>query len=75
LDYDTLKLYGLSYTTKEIIKISGVEFKFLQNRVAEFLSYRDLFYLLYRSDMDKAINSKLEDPKDDKLFDNFIQST
>lgn len=29
LDYDTLKLCGLSYTTEEIVKLSDVEFEIL----------------------------------------------
>jgi hypothetical protein len=75
LDCDALKLCGLSYTTEEIVKMGDVEFEFLQNRVAEFISYRNLSYLLYRSDVDKAVDSKLEDPEDVELFDKFMQST
>lgn len=75
LDCDTLKLCGLSYTTEEIVKISDAEFEILQNHVPEFISHRNLSYLLYRPDVDKAVDSKLEDPEDDELFDKFLQST
>lgn len=75
LDCDALKLCGLSYTTEEIVKLGDVEFEILQKRVAEFISYRNLSYLLYRPDVDKAVDSKLEDPDDDESFDKFMQCT
>jgi hypothetical protein len=40
--------------------------------MAEFISYRNLSYLLYYLDIDKAIDSKLEDPEDIKLFNKFM---
>jgi hypothetical protein len=75
LDCDALKLCGLSYTTDEIVTIGDTEFEVLQKRVVDFISHRNLSYLLYRPDVDKAVDSKLEDPEDDELFDVFIQST
>jgi hypothetical protein len=75
LDCDALKLCGLSYTTEEIVKMGDAEFEILQKRVAEFISHRNLSYLLYRPDVDKAVDSKLEDPEDDESFDKFMQST
>ena len=75
LDCDALKLCGLSYTTEEIVKMDDTEFEILQKRVAEFISRRNLSYLLYRPDVDKAVDAKLEDPEDDESFDKFMQST
>jgi hypothetical protein len=75
LDCDALKLCGLSYTTEEIVKLGDAEFEILEKRAAEFISHRNLSYLLYRPDVDKAVDSKLEDPEDDELFDKFMQST
>jgi hypothetical protein len=75
LDCDALKLCGLSYTTEEIVKMGDAEFEILQKRVAEFISHRNLSYLLYRPDVDKAVDSRLEDPEDDESFDKFMQST
>lgn len=72
LDCNTLKLYGLSYTTEEIIKLGNTEFELLQKRIAEFIYYYNLSYLLYRPNIDKAVDSKLEDPEDNKSFDKFI---
>jgi hypothetical protein len=75
LDCDTLKLCGLSFTTEEIVKMGDAEFDILQKRVVDFISHRNLSYLLYRPDVDKAVDSKLEDPEDDESFDKFMQST
>lgn len=75
LDCDALKLCGLSYTTEEIVKLGDAEFEILQKRVEEFVRCRNLSYLLYRPDVDKAVDSKLEDPEDDESFDKFMQCT
>ncbi|KFY01437.1 hypothetical protein O988_02741 [Pseudogymnoascus sp. VKM F-3808] len=74
LDCDAVKLCGLSYTTEEIIKLGDIEFGILQKRLAEFISYRNLSHLLYRLDVDKAVDFNLEDPDDDGSFDKFMQS-
>ncbi|KFY30326.1 hypothetical protein V494_08189 [Pseudogymnoascus sp. VKM F-4513 (FW-928)] len=74
LDCDAVKLCGLSYTTEEIIRLGDVEFGILQKCLAEFISYRNLSHLLYRPDVDKAVDSKLEDPDDDGSYDKFMQS-
>jgi hypothetical protein len=73
LDCDALKLCGLSYTTEEIVKLGDAEFEILQRRTEEFICHRNLSYLLYRPDVDKAVDSKLEDPEDDESFDKFMQ--
>jgi hypothetical protein len=75
LDCDALKLCGLSYTTEEIIKLGDAEFEILQKRVPEFICHRNLSYLFYRPDVDKAVDFKLEDPEDDESFDKFMQCT
>lgn len=73
LDCDALKLCGLSYTTQEIVKLGDAEFEILHKRAEEFIYHRNLSYLFYRPDVDKAIDSKLEDPEDDESFDKFMQ--
>lgn len=60
---------------REIVKLGNAEFEILQKRAAEFISHRDLSQLLYRPDVDKAVDSKLEDPEDDEEFDKFLQCT
>jgi hypothetical protein len=72
-DCDALKLCGLSYTTEEIVKLSDLEFETLQKGVEEFIHRQNISYLLYRPDVDKAVDSKLEDPDDEELFDKFMQ--
>ncbi|KAK3361560.1 ankyrin repeat-containing domain protein [Lasiosphaeria ovina] len=73
LDYDALKLCGLSYTTEGIVKLSGAEFEILQKCAEEFIRHYKLSTLLYRPDVDKAVDSKLEDPEDGELFNKFMQ--
>lgn len=75
LDCDALKLCGLSYTTEEIVRLGDAQFGILQHRVVEFIGHRNLSHLLYRQDVDKAVDSKLEDPEDDESFEKFIQCT
>ena len=75
MDCDALKLCGLSYTIEEIVKLGDLEFEILHKRVIDFMCRRNLSGLLYRSDVDKAINAKLEDPNDDESFDKFMQCT
>jgi hypothetical protein len=58
---------------EEIVKLSDIEFKILQKRVEEFIYHRNLSYLLYHPDMDKVVDSKLEDPENDKSFNKFMQ--
>ncbi|CZS94284.1 uncharacterized protein RCO7_10332 [Rhynchosporium graminicola] len=74
LDCDALKLCGLSYTTEEIVKLGNAEFEILQERTEEFIHHRNLSCLLYRPDVDKAVDSRLEDPEDDESFDKFMQT-
>ena len=73
MDCNALKLYRLSYIIKEIVKLGNAEFEILQKRAEEFICHRNLSYLLYRPNVDKAVDSKLEDPEDDKLFNKFMQ--
>ncbi len=69
------KLCGLSYTTEEVVKLGDADFQILQKRAEEFIGYRNLSCLSYRPGVDKAVDSKLEDPEEDELFNKFIQST
>ena len=75
LDCDALKLCGLSYTTEEIVGLSDAEFEILQKHTEEFIRHRNLSYLFYRPDVDKAVDAKLEDPEDDESFKKFMQCT
>jgi hypothetical protein len=73
LDCDTLKFLGLSYTIEEILKMDDEAFEILRERGAQFSRHRKLSPFLYRPDVDKAADAKLEDPDDDGLYEKFIQ--
>lgn len=75
LDCDTLKFCGLAYTTEEITKMDDMKFSILRSGAAEFVHRRGLPRLLYRTDVDKAVNAKFEDPDDDGSFEKFFQGT
>jgi hypothetical protein len=75
LDCDAFKLCGLSYTIEEIVKLGDTELEILQKRGTEFIRYRNLSHLLYRPDVDKAVDAPLKDPEDEEVFDNFMQGT
>lgn len=57
LDCDVLKFCGLFYITEEIVKLGDAEFEILYKRAEEFICHRNLSHLLYRPDVDKAVNS------------------
>jgi hypothetical protein len=61
--------------TEEIVKLGDAELKILPKRIVEFICYRNISHLLYRPDVDRAVDSKLEDPEDDELIDKFMQCT
>ena len=75
LDCDTLKFCGLSYTTEDIVKMEDAKFALLQSHSVEYMHSRKLSHLLYRPDVDKAVDAKLEDPDDESSFDKFMQCT
>ena len=75
LDCDALKFCGLSYTTEEIVKLSDAEFEILQKCIVKFINHHNLSHLLYRPDVDKAVDAKFEDPEDADSFKKFIQCT
>ncbi|GAB1319490.1 hypothetical protein MFIFM68171_09700 [Madurella fahalii] len=72
-DCDALKFLGLSYSTEEIVRMDDAEFEILQARGPEFFRRRELSHLLYRPDVDKAVDAKFENPDDDGAYDKFIQ--
>lgn len=74
-DCDALKFLGLSYSIEEIIKMDDAEFEFLRNRGPEFFRRRELSRLLYRPDVNRAVDDLIEDPDDDGSYDKFIQGT
>ncbi|KAK3687211.1 hypothetical protein B0T22DRAFT_534653 [Podospora appendiculata] len=74
-DCNALKFLGLSYSIPEIVKMDDTEFEVLQNCGPEFFRRRDLSRLLYRPDVDKAVDAMVEDPDDDGSYDKFMQGT
>jgi hypothetical protein len=70
-DCDALKFLGLSYSVKEIVKLDDAEFEILQTRGLEFFRRRVPSHLLYRLDVDKAVDVELRDPDD--TYDKFIR--
>jgi hypothetical protein len=73
LDCDALKFCGLSYTAEEIYKLDDTEFDILKNRVVDFMRHRTLSCLLYRRDIDKAVESTFGDPEDEDLYLKFMR--
>jgi hypothetical protein len=74
LDCDALKLCGLSYTTEDFAKMDEPKFKLILTHAAEFLHRRKLSILLYRPDVDRAVDAKFEDPDDQESFEEFLKS-
>ncbi len=52
--------------------MDDAEFEFLLKHREEFFHRRRLSQLLYRRDVDKAVDARV-DPDDDGSYDNFIQ--
>ncbi|KAK4097776.1 hypothetical protein N658DRAFT_500090 [Parathielavia hyrcaniae] len=74
-DCNALKFLGLSYSIEEIVKMKDTEFELLRTRGPEFFRRRELSRLLYRPDVDKAVDAMVEDPDDDGSYDKFMQGT
>lgn len=74
LDCNVLKFCGLAYKIKDVLELPTAQFAFLVENVADFVQRRHLSQYLYRDDIDKAVNSKL-DPEDDDLFKEFLKSS
>ncbi|KAK4204857.1 hypothetical protein QBC40DRAFT_271891 [Triangularia verruculosa] len=72
-DCNALKLLGLSYSIKEIVKMEDAEFELLRTRGPGFFRRRELSRLLYRPDVDKAVNVMVNDADDDGSYVKFIQ--
>ncbi|KJK73843.1 hypothetical protein H634G_10874 [Metarhizium anisopliae BRIP 53293] len=64
LDCDSLKLCGLTYTTEDIVKMEHEKFELVRTLAAEFMLNRQLSPLLYRPDVDKAVDAVVEEPDD-----------
>jgi hypothetical protein len=75
LDCDVLKFCGLTYTVEELVKLDDAEFDILKRGAADFVRHRNLSSLLYRPDVDKAVESTFEDPDDEDLYDKFLNGT
>ncbi len=73
LDCNAIKFFGLSYTIEEIVKMDDGEFETLKNRGVEFFHRGGLSRLLYRPDVDKAVNASFTDPDDDGSYEKFMQ--
>ncbi|KAH8595113.1 hypothetical protein B0O99DRAFT_594716 [Bisporella sp. PMI_857] len=74
LDCDALKLCGLSYTAEDIINISNAEFEILHQHVEDFVRHRNLSKLLYGPDVNKAVESNIENIDDNQSFNKFMQA-
>ena len=72
LPCNALKCFGLTYTTDDIVNMDDAEFEVLLNRGPEFLHRRDVSRLLYRRDVDKAVDANV-DQEDDESYNKFIQ--
>ena len=53
--------------------MDNAEFEVLQNRGPELFRRRELSRLLYRTDVDRAVDAMVEDPDDNGLYEKFIQ--
>jgi endo-alpha-1,4-polygalactosaminidase (GH114 family) len=67
------KVLGLVLFSVRIVKVDNAEFEVLQNRGPELFRRRELSRLLYRTDVDRAVDAMVEDPDDDVLYEKFIQ--
>jgi hypothetical protein len=72
LECNALKFCGLAYKVRDILDLPGPEFDFLIEHIDDFVRSRGLVQYLYRDDIDKAVNNKL-DPKDEELFRIFLK--
>lgn len=73
VDCDVLKFCGLSYTTEEILKLDHAELDILVRRAVDFMRHRNLSSVLYRRDVDKAVESTFEDPENESEYHSFMQ--
>ncbi|KID66216.1 hypothetical protein MBR_09427, partial [Metarhizium brunneum ARSEF 3297] len=73
LDCDSLKLCGLTYTTEDIVKMEHEKFELVRTLAAEFMLNRQLSPLLYRPDVDKAVDAVVEEPDDQESYDAFMK--
>ncbi|KAL2015130.1 hypothetical protein VTK56DRAFT_6218 [Thermocarpiscus australiensis] len=53
--------------------MEDAEFELLRDRGPKFFRCRELSRLLYRPDVDKAVDAMVEDPDDDGSYDSFMQ--
>lgn len=55
--------------------MGDIEFNLLRTCGPGFFYYCELSRLLYRPDIDKAVNAIVNDPDDDGLYDKFMEGT
>jgi hypothetical protein len=72
LEPNALKFCGLSYKIKELLELPAVQFEFLVANIADFVHHHKLSQYLYRDDIDKAVQGKV-DPEDEELFKEFLK--
>lgn len=72
IDCDALKFFGLSYIINEIANIDETEFEILLIYGEDFFRRREISHLLYRPDVNKAADAKV-DPDNDMPYNQFIQ--
>lgn len=73
LDCSSLKLYGLSYTVREIIELPSEVFEFPVENVASFVESSQLSHHLCRDDINKVVLGDF-DPEDEEVFKTFLTS-
>lgn len=74
-DCDTLKFLGLSYSTQDIIKMDATEFGVLLEYGSGFLDHCNISCLLYRPDVDKAVDAEFKNADQNGSYDEFLQGT
>lgn len=74
LGCNDLKFCGLAYKLKDVLDLPATHFEFLVTKVGDFVHRHDLSHLLYRDEIDKAVNNKF-DPEDDAIFKEFLKSS
>lgn len=72
LNCNALIFCGLSYKIRDILDLPQLQFDFLADNVEDFVQRYDLVQCLYRNDIEKAVNNKL-DPEDEEKYKDFLK--
>jgi len=71
LNCNALKVCGLAYTIRAILGLPDLRFKFLVEHIEDFVRLRGLAKYLYRDDINKAVEHKVN-PDDEDLYREFL---